>query len=276
MLGSRLLAGSQGFNENRAPRTDNLNFCVMIKLIIFDLDGTVVDAYKAIEKSLSFTLKKFGYPIVNSSIVRRSVGWGDENFINRFVKAKDAKKALRVYRHHHKCSLRKYSKIIRDAKKILGLLKKRHFKLAIASNRPRRFSIILLDQLGLRDYFNTVVCAKTKDEIKPSPKILLRIIKRLQVKNSEAIYVGDMAIDVYAGNNAGVKTIAVLGGSCGLSELKKARPFKVIHRLLDLSFVVEKISATKRGGSPLHCLADFYKHSPSFVASAKIFGGKNS
>lgn len=207
---------------------------VMARLVIFDLDGTLVDAYKAIEKSLNFTLKKLGHPQVSAYKVRRSVGWGDENFIKRFIEGEEARKALSIYRRHHRTSLLKYSRLMSQAKGILTALKKRGCKLAIASNRPKRFTDILMGHLGLKDYFDLVVCAKNKDEIKPNPILLHKIMRRLRASPDEALYVGDMTIDVRAGKNAGIRTIAVLGGSSSTAELKRARPFRVISKLSEL------------------------------------------
>ncbi|HCJ67325.1 MAG TPA: hypothetical protein DHV62_08405 [Elusimicrobia bacterium] len=206
----------------------------MVKLIILDLDGTIVNAYRAIEKSLNFTLRKLGYPPASISQVRRAVGWGDENFIKRFVKEEDIEKGLEIYRQHHQSALLKYSLVIPKVKRILTLLKKRNYQLAIASNRPEKFTKLLLNHLGLKKYFATVICAKNKDEIKPHPWLLLKIIKKLRVKKNEAIYLGDMTIDVQAGRNAGIRTIAILGGSSSRNELKKVKPSKIISKFPEL------------------------------------------
>lgn len=207
----------------------------MIKLIIFDIDGTIVDAYAAIEKSLNFTLTKLGYPCcVSASRVRRAVGYGDKNFIRRFVRRNDIEAALAIYRKHHQSALLKYSHAMPEAKSVLKRLKSGKYKLAVASNRPGKFSRILLGHLGLKKYFNIIVCARNRDEIKPKPKLLLDIIGKLKVSKSEALYVGDMAIDVKAGRNSGIRTIAIQGGSSYKYELKKAKPFKIISKLSDL------------------------------------------
>lgn len=208
-----------------------------MKLIIFDLDGTLVDAYQAIEKSLNFTLKRLGHSQVSPCRVRMSVGWGDENFIKKFLKGEEAKRGLSIYRRHHKSSLLKYSRLIPQAKEILETLKKKGYKLAIASNRPQRFTDILIDHLELKKYFDLVVCAKNKDEIKPNPTLLRRITRRLKVSPEETLYVGDMTIDVYAGKNAGIRTIAVLGGSSSRAELNKAKPFRIISKLPELKSI---------------------------------------
>ncbi len=210
----------------------------MIKLLIFDLDGTLVDAYRAIEESLKHTLKTVGLRLsVEPHVVKSSVGLGDRHFIGTFVKGKDAQKALNIYRRHHKSSLLKHSRLIRGVKKTLNDLKKRGYRLAIVSNRPRAFSLILIKHLDLRRYFDIMFCAWKKDELKPSPKLLIRAIRKARVKRREAVYIGDMAIDVLAGKNAGIRTIAILGGSSSRGELEAAGPSKIVskpHAILEL------------------------------------------
>jgi HAD superfamily hydrolase (TIGR01549 family) len=213
----------------------------MLKLIIFDIDGTLVDAYNAIRESLNYTLRKAGYKKdVSIYTVRRSVGLGDKNFIKRFVKEKDVKRALAVYRRRHPKDILKYSRRMPDSRRVLAFLKKRGFALAIASNRPRKYSHILLEHLGLKRYFDKIVCAGNKEEIKPNPKLLFDIMHKLDAGRDETIYIGDMVIDVMAGRNAGVRTMAVMGGSSSAAELKRARPYKIISRL---SLLPEIISA---------------------------------
>ena len=202
-----------------------------ITLVIFDLDGTLVNAYTAIEKSINYTLKRVGYRKVSPARVRRSVGWGDVNFIRKFVDDDDAIRALRIYRRHHRRSLIRYSRLIPDTRKVLDALMRRGVALAIASNRPEKFTNILIDHLGIRRYFDVVRCGTNKDDIKPNPQLLLEVMRVLRAKKGQTLYVGDMVIDVQAAKNAGVKGIAVLGGSSSRAELQKARPYKIINKL---------------------------------------------
>lgn len=212
----------------------------MFKLIIFDIDGTIVDAYTAIEESLNYTLKRLGYPKAESAVVRRAVGHGDRNFIECFVEKKDVSEGLKLYRAHHGKALLRYSKVIPGARQLLRGLRNKGYKLAVASNRPPKFSMILLKHLDLVKYFDAIACAKDKSEIKPKPFLIPRILRKLGVKKGEALYVGDMTVDVHAGHNAGVKVVAVLGGSSSHSELKKARPCGIAVKLRDLLQVTKK------------------------------------
>lgn len=204
------------------------------KLIIFDVDGTLIDAYKAIEESLNYTLETLGYLPKDSSSIRRAIGWGDENFLKPFFKKGDLDKALKIYREHHQDSLLKSSRLLLGTRKVLTSLNRKGYKLAVASNRPTKFTKILIRHLDIDKYFDLVLCADRLKDIKPNPKILLGIMQRLRVSPQETLYVGDMAIDVQAGRNAGCDTVAVPTGSSSKSELRRAKPLKIIPEISHL------------------------------------------
>lgn len=203
-----------------------------IKLVIFDLDGTLVDAYQAIIKSVNYTLNKMGYPQAEADRIRRAVGWGDKMLLGVFVKKKDIESALVIYRRHHRVSLKSYARLLPYARQILRYLTK--YLLAIATNRPSAFTDIILRHLKMKQYFDYVLCADKLAKGKPHPEILLKIMKKLKVNPCEVIYVGDMAIDVETAHRSGVTPIAVRGGSSTLKEIKKASPFKIIKGLASL------------------------------------------
>lgn len=199
-----------------------------IKLIAFDLDGTLVNAYTAITRSFNYTMKTLGYPVQDALTIRRAVGLGDKQLLAAFVDKKDLDKALGLYRKHHTADLKRYAKLLPGARGVLSFLRKKGYHLAVASNRPTRFSHIILRSLSIKKYFNYVLCADKIKRGKPSPDILRRVMRRLGVTAAQTIYVGDMAIDAQTGRNAGVKTIIVTGGSSTLAEIKKERPWRII------------------------------------------------
>ncbi len=204
------------------------------RVIIFDLDGTLVDAYPAIIKSFNYAMQKMGYPKQDGLTIRRAVGGGDGNLLKPFIKIKDLKKALVLYRKHHKTALTKYSRLFSGVNFVLRHLKAKKYKIAVASNRPTRFSWILIRHLGLKKYFDYVLCADKLKHIKPHPEILNIIMQRFSLEPKHTIYVGDMVIDVRAGRRARVKTIAVTTGSSTRKELKEEKPYKIIARITEL------------------------------------------
>ena len=209
-----------------------------IKLLIFDLDGTLVDAYPAIIKSFNYTMRRLGYPLQSALVIRQAVGWGDEFLLKPFIKKKDLKRALFIYRRHHKTSLLKGAHLFPKVDKLLTYLKEEGYYLAIASNRPTRFSGILIRHLGLKKYFDYVLCADKLRHIKPHPEILEKIMQRFKARPKETLYMGDMTIDAQAGRRAGVKTIIVTTGSSTKLQIRKEKPYRILKRIGELVFLL--------------------------------------
>lgn len=205
------------------------------RLIIFDLDGTLINAYPAIIRSFNYALRSLSYLKKNALIIRRAVGWGDENLLRPFVKAKDLKKAVLIYRRHHQTSLVRDSCLFPKVKILLRWLKKKGYKLAVASNRPTKFSLILIRHLKIGKYFDYILCADKLQNIKPHPEILQKIMQKFRVRPEETLYVADMAIDAQAARAARVKTIMVTTGSSTKNEIRKERPYRIIARIAELS-----------------------------------------
>lgn len=202
-----------------------------IKLVIFDLDGTLINAYPAIINSFNYTLSSLGYPKKPPLIIRRAVGWGDDNLLKPFVKQKDLKKALVIYRRHHRQSLIKQSRLFPRVKEILQYLRGKGYKVAVASNRPTAFSWILIRHLGLKKFFDYVLCADRLKNIKPHPEILNKIMQHFSLKPKETVYVGDMIIDAQAGRRARISAIMVTTGSSTEEEIRKERPHCILDRV---------------------------------------------
>lgn len=203
----------------------------VIELIIFDLDGTLVDAYRAVWQSINYTLKRLGLPSRSHALIRRRVGWGDRHLIAALVSSDKVDRALLIYRRHHQTALKLGTKFLPGAFKTLKKLKAEGRLLAIASNRPALFTRAILKILKIDSYFDYVLCADQVRRPKPSPDILQKILKKFSLTPSAALYVGDMTIDAQAGQGAGVKTIIVTTGSSTCEEIVFLKPFAVIERL---------------------------------------------
>ena len=223
-----------------------------LKLVVFDLDGTLVDAYGPVVRSLRFALARGGFPAPSTAVIKRSVGWGDRLLIEKFVGEENRERVLVLYRRHHAGALRHGLKFLPGALRILNALRRRGLHLAVASNRPRKYSLIILKELKIFHYFDSILCGDELKRPKPYPDILRQTLRRLKVKSSEALYVGDMILDVTTGRRAGVRTVAVATGSCTRQELVRGRPFKVIRHLKQLKVIIkekgENMSKKKRRG----------------------------
>ncbi|MDD5254665.1 MAG: HAD family hydrolase [Candidatus Omnitrophica bacterium] len=206
-----------------------------VRLVIFDLDGTLVNAYPAIIESFNYAMRAGGYPVQAPGIIRAAVGWGDKNLIAPFVRARDLKRVLAAYRRHHRESLRRKSRLLKGARSVLARLKRKSIKLAVASNRPTRFARILIRHLKIAGYFDYVLCSDRLKNIKPHPEILRNIMRRLKTGPRHTVFVGDMVIDAQAGKRARVKTIIVSTGSSSRAAIARVKPYAVIRSLAELS-----------------------------------------
>lgn len=205
-----------------------------IKLVIFDLDGTIVNAYPAITASFNYTMRSLGCSRQSAHIIRRAVGKGDKGLLKPFVPEKCLNRAVRVYRAHHQGALLRASRLFPRAKELLVYLKRKGYKLAVASNRPTRFSLILLRHLQIEGYFDYILCADKLKQGKPAPEIIRKILRHFSLGRKQALLAGDMVIDAQAGRRAGVKTIMLTTGSSTRQELKKEKPERIINRLGEL------------------------------------------
>jgi len=202
------------------------------RLVIFDIDGTLVDAYAAIDASFNYTMRRLGYPCRADAVIRRAVGWGDERLLKPFIKQQDLREALHIYRQHHKKALTGPGvRMLPNARSLLRRLKMKKLKLAVASNRPTEFSMILLRHLKIGKYFDYILCADKLTRAKPYPDILNKIMRKLSVRADQAIYVGDMTVDAQTGRRAKVKTVIVTTGSHKLKEIKRENPYAIADRL---------------------------------------------
>jgi len=204
------------------------------KLFIFDLDGTLVDAYTAIEKSLNFTRARFGYAPVPPATVKKSVGNGDRNFIACFFPGQEVDAALAVYREHHKQALPRYARLKPHARMLLSRLRRKKKCAAIASNRPSPYTRIIVESLDIGRYLDCVLCADEVQSLKPDPKILREVLRRCGKDKEQAVYVGDMDIDMETAQRAQMDAVFVVGGSSTVRAVRHYRNKQVARSLKDI------------------------------------------
>ena len=158
----------------------------------------------------------------------------------QFVGEELADKAMTIYRPHHARALQLKGavKMLPGALGILKFLKGSEYKIAIASNRPTKYTRIILKVLGIAPFFDVVLCADKADKPKPYPDILWTIINRLKVDRKDVLYVGDMTIDVNCARRAEVRMVAVATGSSSKKELKELKPWRIIGKMNQLKEII--------------------------------------
>lgn len=213
-----------------------------IKLILFDLDGTLVDTIKDITNALNYALISFDIRKLTVGDTKKLVGEGLTRLIEktlgderRQLRDMVSRKFLEYYSEH----LNDYScayPYVRETLEVLG-----NYKKAVISNKREYLSTKLLAQLDLLRFFELVVGSDTVTEKKPSAVPVLYVLTKLKVKPEEALMVGDSNYDVEAAGRAGVKTVAVTYGYREKQYLTDAD--YIMERFSDLPAVLDIISS---------------------------------
>ena len=210
----------------------------MIRLIVYDLDGTLIDSRLDIANAVNGTLKEFGLGELPMEKVASFVGSGVKNLMQQVLKETGAKplpsleRAIKIFRRRYGEHLLEHTRLYPSVRKVLEFFKGR--RQAVITNKPENFSLTILQGLGVDSYFFRVLGGDGGFPKKPAPEPLFEILRSAGVSTDEAVLVGDSATDVETGRNAGVKTLAVTYGFGSREEIKSARPDMILEDLAEL------------------------------------------
>ncbi len=205
-----------------------------ISLLIFDLDGTLVDTLEDIEASVNHTLAHLGRDPISRDAVRQFVGDGIEALMARSLGGRTdcLSEAVTLYKEHHRKNLVVRSAVYPAVRETLE-----HFRalpMAVISNKTTEFVVPLIEQLSIAHYFKMVIGADCGLPLKPAPDAVRHLMAEFRSPPGRTAIVGDGTTDVRAGKAAGVITCSVTYGFRSEDELRKAGPDYVIHSLSEL------------------------------------------
>jgi len=215
------------------------------RLIVFDLDGTLVDSFPGIRAGLNLALSDLGLPHRDLAWVRRHVGRGASRLIAAAaVRDGDNDALMAAFRHHYGEVLTDTTQPYPGVDEALIALAVDH-TLAIASNKPLRWVERLVDHLGWRPLMASVVGPETTGAHKPDPAMIEAILEQTGRSNTESLLVGDMPVDAETGGNAGIPVIGVATGSCSADDLRAAGCVDVISGVPALPRWLERMHGNK-------------------------------
>ena len=210
----------------------------MIKLIIYDLDGTLIDSRLDIANAVNWTLQELGVGPLPIERISSFVGNGVQNLIRRSLQEIKAEplpsleRPIKLFRRRYGEHLLEHTRLYPAVRKVLEFYKDR--KQAVITNKPEEFSLQILRELGVDSYFFKVIGGDKGFPRKPAPEPVHEILRLAAVSQDQAVFVGDSATDVETGRNAGVKTIAVTYGFGQREEIAKAEPDLILNDLEEL------------------------------------------
>ncbi|MDP9554421.1 UNVERIFIED_ORG: phosphoglycolate phosphatase [Pseudomonas parafulva] len=209
------------------------------RLVMFDLDGTLVDSVPDLAAAVDRMLLELGRPAAGLDAVRHWVGNGAQVLVRRAL-AGDidhagvndalAEQALALfmdaYAESHDLTV-----VYPGVQDTLRWLRKRGVEMALITNKPERFVGPLLDQMKLGSYFRWIIGGDTLAQKKPDPAALLFVMQMAGVTPQQALFVGDSRSDVLAAKAAGVQCVGLTYGYNHGRPIEEESPSLVIDDL---------------------------------------------
>jgi phosphoglycolate phosphatase len=217
-------------------------------LIVFDLDGTLVDTAPDLVGALNYVLQREGLPLVPMASARSMIGAGARKLIERGLELDDRTMSVQDIDRLTEDFITYYTAHIADASQpfdglyaALDELESLGFKFAVCTNKLEGLSRLLLDKLDMTARFAAICGADTFGVSKPDPTILRQTIARAGGHPSSSIMVGDSGPDVGVARRAG---IPVVGVEFGYTEVPIAdlKPDVVIAHMRALPSAIANLS----------------------------------
>ncbi|WP_028533453.1 pyrophosphatase PpaX [Paenibacillus sp. UNC217MF] len=210
----------------------------MIRTVLFDLDGTIIDTNELIIETFLHVLRdKTPSPFTREHIIP-SMGLTLEEQLRIFTGQDQVDELVAAYR---KYNLERHDELVREfpyVKEVMADLHASGIQLGVVTTKMRATTERALRMFGLIDYLSTIVTVQDVNHPKPHPEPVLRAVEALQANPAQTIMVGDSPADILSANAAGVISCGVAWSLKGETVLSQYEPRHIIHDMRDLYALV--------------------------------------
>ena len=224
---------------------------VPFNLILFDLDGTLIETAPEIFDAVSDTLTRFNLPAVTQQQVEDWIGHGTRELLiqalacagktdQAAVRASDSLKLIEaefVINYQKRCGTR--SSLYPHVRETLQALRQAGMKLAVVTNKEGQYTQTILMAHGLQDAFDKVISGDSLPTKKPKPDGIWACVKEFGVALEHCLFVGDSSIDIATARNAGVRVWALPYGYNMGAKIQDSNPDRVIP---DFSAILQSLA----------------------------------
>jgi len=210
-----------------------------IKLIVFDLDGTLVSSHETIYKATVHTLNHLNIhnKLIEEKFYNR-IGLHFEDIFNEFeMNVPDFNEFIEIYKSVYFDYI-DYSYLYDDVETALDKIHLLGIKISLLTTKSQEQAELILKHFNIYDKFDYVMGRRPGIQHKPSAEPLLYICNELKIETNKTMIVGDSELDVMCGKNANAITCAVTYGYRKLEELKKSQPDFIANKIFDVVNIV--------------------------------------
>ncbi|SFI63699.1 pyrophosphatase PpaX [Thermoflavimicrobium dichotomicum] len=213
-------------------------------VVLFDLDGTLINTNELILTSFLYTLEKHcpGKYTKEDIIARMGQPLVEQM---RFFDERQAEEMVKTYQVHNESHHDELVKEFPYVREVLADLHQAGIKMGVVTNKRRKMAEMGLKRFGLDQWMQVVVCVEDTKQAKPAPDMIHLALEKLAAPKESALMVGDSRFDLLAAERAGIDSAAV-GWSLHLEELEAYHPTYVLHDMRDLLNMMG-ISKVKQG-----------------------------
>ena len=216
------------------------------RLIIFDVDGTLLNTIDTIAFHGNRALRELGFDEMDVSDFIRFVGNSSLDLVQRLLEKQgvyDPKEVKKVMDLYHKYYQKDVTYLTHPYDGILDLVKdlsKRGYIVTAISNKPDHTLRIVIDEMEIADLFDFSQGQMDDIEKKPSAQMVNILLEKFGVRKEDACIIGDSEVDIQTGKNADIKTVAVSWGFRSEEELRSLDPDWLVHEVDELRALFDK------------------------------------
>ena len=215
-------------------------------MVLIDVDGTLVDSVPDLAWCVDAMMKEIGMPEHGEERVRHWVGNGVERLVKRaLINALDGEpeaalfdQALPIFQDLYSENTSKRSCLYDGVIDALDFLKTADVRIGCVTNKASQFTLPILRDLGISDYFETVLCGDQVERKKPDPQPLLMSAEKLGVDPGSSLMLGDSMSDVKAARAAGFDIICMSYGYNHGEDIRDYNPDAVVDSMAEIKDIV--------------------------------------
>ena len=227
----------------------NAQFPLSIKAVVIDLDGTLLHTAPDLAEAANRMLAELGMEAVDEGTIKTYIGNGVSRLVKRaLTSTMDGEpaadlfaRALPVYEKHYSSIVSRESRPFPGVVEGLKALKQAGYKLACITNKAEKFTLPLLKDTGLFDYFDMVLSGDSLPKKKPDPLPLLHACEKYGIQPTELLLIGDSLNDAQAARAAGCHVFCVPYGYNRGRDVKELDVDAIVPTILDASKLIERV-----------------------------------